>query len=319
MPAFLSLHQAIAEQVPDGAPVAVEGFTHLIPFAAGHEVVRQLRRDLTLIRMTVLVMLKPEQAFRRGVPEMADSTLGWRFAHPELVADLHTVSLGETAEKFAERRGSLASSKMNWRSSASRSGRRQTRRAPRPGVMPTPVPAGRRGETVAVTEDEHHPRDLGLQRLARVVGTAVAAVRPDETGLRPIPACRKALQRAGLDVNDMQIVELNEAFASQAIACLDDLSIHWRDEARVNPNGGAIGLGHPLGGSGVWLRRRWDAGAGPTGQALRPGHYVYRCGPGHPHDPRATDAVTAADHCARDGTRLRGKHARSSRTRMGEL
>jgi acetyl-CoA C-acetyltransferase len=69
-------------------------------------------------------------------------------------------------------------------------------------------------------------------------------------GLGPIPASRKALARAGLAVDEMGIVELNEAFASQVIACLDDLGVDWRDEQRVNPNGGAIALGHPLGASG---------------------------------------------------------------------
>src|SRR5207237_5985003 len=77
--------------------------------------------------------------------------------------------------------------------------------------------------------------------------------RRDEMGLGPIPAARKALQRAGLDVDDVQIVELNEAFASQVIASLEDLGIDWGDEARVNPNGGAIALGHPLGASGARL------------------------------------------------------------------
>ena len=113
------------------------------------------------------------------------------------------------------------------------------------------------GAAMLLVTSAERARDLGLQPLARVVSTAVAGVRPDEMGLGPIPASRKALQRAGLDVNDMQIVELNEAFASQAIACLEDLGIDWRDEARVNPNGGAIALGHPLGASGVRL-----AGAG---------------------------------------------------------
>ena len=72
-------------------------------------------------------------------------------------------------------------------------------------------------------------------------------------GLGPIPATRKALQRADLQIDQMRLVELNEAFASQVIACLDDLGVDWRDEARVNPNGGAIALGHPLGASGARL------------------------------------------------------------------
>jgi acetyl-CoA C-acetyltransferase len=72
-------------------------------------------------------------------------------------------------------------------------------------------------------------------------------------GLGPIPASRKVLDRAGLSMADMDVVELNEAFASQVIACLDDLGVDWRDEERLNPNGGAIALGHPLGASGARL------------------------------------------------------------------
>jgi len=96
-------------------------------------------------------------------------------------------------------------------------------------------------------------QDLGLQPLARVVSTAVAGVRPDEMGLGPIPASRKVFERAGLRAEDMSVVELNEAFASQVIASLEDLGIDWQDEQRVNPNGGAIALGHPLGASGARL------------------------------------------------------------------
>ena len=85
------------------------------------------------------------------------------------------------------------------------------------------------------------------------MSTAAAGVRPDEMGLGPIPASRKALERAGLRMEQMDVVELNEAFASQVIACLEELGADWRDEARVNPNGGAIALGHPLGASGARL------------------------------------------------------------------
>ena len=85
------------------------------------------------------------------------------------------------------------------------------------------------------------------------MSTGVAGVRPDEMGLGPIPATQQALARAGLTVADLGVVELNEAFASQVIACCDALGIDWRDEARFDPNGGAIALGHPLGASGARL------------------------------------------------------------------
>ncbi len=90
-------------------------------------------------------------------------------------------------------------------------------------------------------------RELGLRPLARVVSTAVAGVDPAVMGIGPVPATRKALARAGIAASDLDLVELNEAFASQSIACIDELGL---DPAKVNVNGGAIALGHPLGMSG---------------------------------------------------------------------
>jgi acetyl-CoA C-acetyltransferase/3-oxo-5,6-didehydrosuberyl-CoA/3-oxoadipyl-CoA thiolase len=92
--------------------------------------------------------------------------------------------------------------------------------------------------------------ELGLRPMARIVATAVAGVHPDVMGIGPVPAIRKALGRAGLEVAALDVVELNEAFGSQAVACIDELGL---DPARVNPNGGAIALGHPLGASGARL------------------------------------------------------------------
>jgi acetyl-CoA acetyltransferase family protein len=88
----------------------------------------------------------------------------------------------------------------------------------------------------------------GLRPLARIVVSAVAGVSPDVMGLGPVPAIRKALDRAGLSIDEIDLVELNEAFAAQAVACVRALGI---DPARVNVNGGAIALGHPLGASGA--------------------------------------------------------------------
>jgi 3-oxoadipyl-CoA thiolase len=93
-------------------------------------------------------------------------------------------------------------------------------------------------------------RELGLKPLARVISTAVAGVDPAVMGVGPIPATRKALERAGLGVGDLDLIELNEAFASQSIACIRELGL---DQAKVNVNGGAIALGHPLGMSGARL------------------------------------------------------------------
>jgi len=91
-------------------------------------------------------------------------------------------------------------------------------------------------------------RELGLRPMARIVSSAVAGVDPRQMGLGPVPASRLALERAGLGVSDLKLVELNEAFAVQALACIDQLAL---DESMVNVNGGAIALGHPLGASGA--------------------------------------------------------------------
>ena len=244
-----------------------------------------------------IVMLKPDMPYPRGVPDTADSTLGWRFAHPQLVADGHTVTLGQTAENVAQRR-SVSRADQDALALLSQ---QKAERAMRSGVLAeelvaTPVPQ-RQGAPVVVERDEH-PRagstlealaklkpvfasdgsvtagnssgindgasalivasrakalSLGLLPIARVVSTGVAGVRPDEMGLGPIPASRMALARAGLALKDIDVVELNEAFASQLIACCLELGIDWRDERKLNPNGGAIAIGHPLGASGARL------------------------------------------------------------------
>ncbi len=103
------------------------------------------------------------------------------------------------------------------------------------------------GASVALLVAADRARELGLRPMARVVASAVAGVDPAVMGIGPVPATRKALSRAGLSVDDLDVVELNEAFASQSVACIDELGL---DPARVNPNGGAIALGHPLGMSG---------------------------------------------------------------------
>jgi acetyl-CoA C-acetyltransferase len=91
-------------------------------------------------------------------------------------------------------------------------------------------------------------RKYNLEPMARVVAMAVAGVHPDCMGIGPVPATRKALHRAGLSIQDIELVELNEAFAAQSLACIRDLEL---DEDIVNINGGAIAIGHPLGCSGT--------------------------------------------------------------------
>jgi len=92
----------------------------------------------------------------------------------------------------------------------------------------------------------------GVKPLARIIASGAAGVRPDIMGIGPVPASQKALERAGLSVNDLDIIEINEAFAVQVLSCLKGLGVAG-DDSRVNPNGGAIALGHPLGASGARL------------------------------------------------------------------
>jgi 3-oxoadipyl-CoA thiolase len=106
------------------------------------------------------------------------------------------------------------------------------------------------GASAVLLVEAERARELGLRSMARVVSTAVAGVDPAIMGIGPIPATRKALDRAGITVGDLDLIELNEAFASQSIVCINELGL---DPERVNVNGGAIALGHPLGMSGSRL------------------------------------------------------------------
>jgi 3-oxoadipyl-CoA thiolase len=104
------------------------------------------------------------------------------------------------------------------------------------------------GASALLVMSEPEARRAGLEPMARIVASAVAGVAPDVMGLGPVPATRKVLARAGLRMGDIDLIELNEAFASQSVACMRELGC---DPARVNVNGGAIALGHPLGASGA--------------------------------------------------------------------
>jgi 3-oxoadipyl-CoA thiolase len=106
------------------------------------------------------------------------------------------------------------------------------------------------GAAATLVVEADRARELGLKPLARIVSTAVAGVDPAVMGIGPVPATRKALARAGLTAADLDLVELNEAFASQSVVCMDELGL---DPEKVNVNGGAIALGHPLGASGARL------------------------------------------------------------------
>ena len=106
------------------------------------------------------------------------------------------------------------------------------------------------GAAALVVASEARARDLGVEPLGAFVGSAVAGVDPAVMGIGPVPAVRKLLARTGIAVDEIDLVELNEAFASQSLAVVRDLGI---DEERVNVNGGAIAIGHPLGMSGARL------------------------------------------------------------------
>ena len=106
------------------------------------------------------------------------------------------------------------------------------------------------GASALVLVEAERARSLGLRPLARVVATAVAGVDPGMMGMGPVPATHRVLERTGFAVGDLDLVEPNEAFASQSIACIRELGL---DPAKVNVNGGAIALGHPLGMSGARL------------------------------------------------------------------
>jgi len=108
------------------------------------------------------------------------------------------------------------------------------------------------GAAMLVLASERAANGNGLTPLARVVASAVAGVAPRVMGMGPVPATRRVLQKAGLSLTDLDVVELNEAFAAQAVAVLRELGVP-EDAPHVNPNGGAIAIGHPLGASGARL------------------------------------------------------------------
>jgi 3-oxoadipyl-CoA thiolase len=232
-----------------------------------------------------LVMAKPEQAFARGNQTVWDTTLGWRFPNPRMEEMFPLESMGETGENVAERYGVSREeqdefalrSQRRW-AAADQAGRFADELAsvgeavrdehPRPDTSAERLaalsPAFRSGGTVTagnssgindgaaalVIASEERARELGAEPLGAFVGSAVAGVDPRVMGIGPIPAVRKLLERAGVEVGDLDLVELNEAFASQSLVVIRELGL---DPERVNVNGGAIALGHPLGMSGARL------------------------------------------------------------------
>jgi acetyl-CoA C-acetyltransferase len=166
-----------------------------------------------------------------------DTTIGWRFVNPVMRERYGTHAMPETAEIVAERHGVARADQDLFPD----------------GTLTAGNSAGvNDGAAAVLVASEEAVRRYGLEPLARIGVGAVAGVAPEVMGIGPVPATRKVLARAGLDVADLDVIELNEAFAAQSLAVTRALGLS-DDAEHVNPNGGAIALGHPLGASGARL------------------------------------------------------------------
>jgi acetyl-CoA acetyltransferase family protein len=228
-----------------------------------------------------LVSAKPDAAFPRGDRTMYDSTLGWRFPNPAMEAKFPLESMGATGENVADRwsvsredQDAFAlRSQQRWAAADFSdelvpAGELERDEHPRPDTTAEKLagltPAFRKDGTVTagnssglndgaaalVIASEEKAKALGVEPLGAFVASAVAGVDPRVMGIGPVPAVRKLLARAGVDVGELDLIELNEAFASQSLAVVRELGL---DEEKVNVNGGAIAIGHPLGMSGARL------------------------------------------------------------------
>ena len=236
------------------------------------------------------VMGKSDTAFGRSA-EIFDTTIGWRFINKKLSAMHHPYSMGETAENLAkqwnisrEAQDEFAyHSQLKYEAAHAANrfadeliaveidlgkGKKQVfdkdehpRLTPieklaelkpaftKDGTVTAANASGvNDGAAAMLVASDEAVKKYDLQPMAIVKSMAIAGVDPSVMGIGPVPATRKALQRAGLQIEDIGLFELNEAFASQSLACMHDLGL---DPSRVNVNGGAIALGHPLGCSGV--------------------------------------------------------------------
>lgn len=235
------------------------------------------------------VMPKSETPFARE-PKIFDTTMGWRFTNKQLAILYFPYAMGETAENVAKQwdisrhaQDEFAMDSQRKYFKALKENRFAAEMVPvqvqigkdvfdfdkdehpretsmeklsllKPAFMKEgTVTAGNSsgindGAAAILLASEAAVKKYNLQPMARIVSMAVAGVDPAVMGIGPVPAIKKALQRAGLSADDLSLVELNEAFASQSIACIHELGL---DLEKVNVNGGAIALGHPLGCSGV--------------------------------------------------------------------
>ena len=237
-----------------------------------------------------MVLGKAESAYGRA-QEMYDTTMGWRFTNRKLKEMKHTWTMGETAENVAAQysisrhaQDQFACRSQEKYAAAAAAGNFSDEIVPvtvdlgkgktnvfavdehprlspieklaelRPAFSKTgSVTAGNSsgindGAAAILLASEEAVKKYGLKPMAKIIGMAVAGVDPAVMGIGPVPASRKALQRAGIMATDLDLIELNEAFAAQSIPCMQELGL---DESKVNVNGGAIAIGHPLGCSGA--------------------------------------------------------------------
>ena len=235
-------------------------------------------------------LMKPGEGFSSGSLQSYDTALGWRFPNPRMQQRFPLESMGETAENVAEKyriareKQDEFALRSHQRALAAReAGRYRAELLPVivPGKQPVTVdrdegpradtsleklaklkPAFREGGTVTAGNSSglndgaaaillasaRKAAELELEPLGRIVAAASAGVDPREMGMGPVPATHKALKNAGLSVKQLDLVELNEAFAAQSLAVIQELGL---DPEKVNVDGGAIALGHPLGMSGA--------------------------------------------------------------------
>jgi len=235
------------------------------------------------------VMAKSNEAFSRSA-EIFDTTMGWRFVNKNLSAMYHPFSMGETAENVAkqwkisrreqdefalvsQQKYAAAKAADKWADEIAAvelnnkgliswvvndEHPRETSLEKLGSLKPAFIKEGtvtagnssgiNDGSAAMLLAGEEAVSKFDLRPMAKIVSMAVAGVDPAIMGIGPVPATNKALQRAGLQIGDIDLIELNEAFASQSIACIRELQL---DSNKVNVNGGAIAIGHPLGCSGV--------------------------------------------------------------------
>lgn len=235
------------------------------------------------------VMPKANTAFARD-PQVFDTTMGWRFINKNLSALYHPYTMGETAENVAKQWNISRHAQDEFAlESQDKYAKAHAENKFADELMPVQVQVGKDvfdfdkdehprttsleklaqlkpafikdgtvtagnssgindGAAAMLLASESAVKKYGLKPMAKIVSMAVAGVDPAIMGIGPVPATAKALKRAGLTVSDLDLIELNEAFASQSIACIHDMGL---DLEKVNVNGGAIAIGHPLGCSGV--------------------------------------------------------------------